>query len=74
MRMKISSNMGKTDRLLRLLVALVIGGLVYFDKIDGPLGNVLLLLAVVFAVTAFFRFCPLYVPFKMDTREDKADR
>ncbi|MFM1792006.1 MAG: hypothetical protein RLZZ252_360 [Bacteroidota bacterium] len=71
--MKFTSNMGKTDRTLRLMVAFVIGVLYYLDKIDGPMGNTLLLLAIVFALTAFVRFCPLYVPFKMDTREDKSD-
>ncbi len=74
MNMKFTSNMGKMDRTLRLVVAFVIGILYYLDKITGPMGNTLLLLAIVFALTAFMRFCPLYIPFKMDTREEKNDR
>jgi hypothetical protein len=73
MSMKFTSNMGKMDRTLRLIVALVIGILYYLDKITGPMGSTLLLLAIVFALTAFIRFCPLYVPFNMDTREEKSD-
>ena len=72
--MKLKSNMGNTDRLLRLMVALVVGVLYYLGKVNGPTGNVLLLLSVVFALTAFVRFCPLYVPFNLDTREDKSSK
>ncbi len=71
--MKFTSNMGKMDRTLRLIVALVIGILYYLGKITGPMGSTLLLLAIVFAITAVIRFCPLYVPFNMDTREEKSD-
>ncbi len=67
-------NMGKLDRSLRLVVAIVIAVLYGLNKISGPTANVLLLLAIVFAATAFLRFCPLYVPFKMDTREEKGDK
>ena len=67
-------NMGKLDRGLRLIVAAVIAVLYGLDKIAPPTSNILLLLAVVFAATAFLRFCPLYVPFKMDTREEKGDK
>ena len=67
-------NMGKLDRGLRLIVAVVIAILYGMDKIAPPTSNILLLLAVVFAATAFLRFCPLYVPFKMDTREEKGDK
>ncbi len=67
-------NMGKLDRSLRLIVAVVIAIMYGMDKIAPPTSNILLLLAVVFAATAFLRFCPLYVPFKMDTREEKGDK
>ncbi len=49
------------DRLLRIIggVIILIFGFV-FKSWWGVIGLILLL-------TALFRFCPLYVPFKMDT-------
>jgi len=67
-------NMGNLDRGLRLIVAAVIAVLYGMDKIAPPTSNILLLLALLFAATAFLKFCPLYVPFKMDTREEKGDK
>lgn len=53
-------NMGNTDRLIRIVIAMVIGYLYYSEKITGTLGIVLLVLAGVFVVTSLFSFCPLY--------------
>ncbi|MBS1535235.1 MAG: DUF2892 domain-containing protein [Bacteroidetes bacterium] len=64
-------NMGKTDRALRFIVAIVIGILYMNGSISGMLAGILGLLAVVFVLTGFMKFCPLYVPFGLDTREDK---
>jgi nicotinamide riboside transporter PnuC len=64
-------NMGKTDRALRFIVAIVIGILYMNHTISGMLAGILGLLAVVFALTGFVKFCPLYLPFNIDTREDK---
>ncbi|HOI49223.1 MAG TPA: DUF2892 domain-containing protein [Prolixibacteraceae bacterium] len=54
-------NIGPMDRLLRIIggVIILIFGFV-FKSWWGVIGLILLL-------TALFRFCPLYVPFKMDT-------
>ncbi len=64
-------NMGKTDRALRFIVAIVIGILYMNHTISGMLAGILGLLAVVFVLTGFVKFCPLYLPFNIDTREDK---
>lgn len=53
-------NVGKIDRILRIILAAVFAGL-YFAKItEGTLGLILLVLGGVFAVTAAVGFCPLY--------------
>lgn len=62
-------NMGSADRVIRLIVAAVILGLYLAGTITGTLGIVLLVLAAVFAATAFMRFCPLYLPFGIRTRK-----
>ena len=52
--------MGNTDRIIRTVVAIVIGVLYFNETITGTLGLVLMILAVVFALTSFVSFCRLY--------------
>ena len=66
-------NMGNTDRVIRFLVAAVIGILYYTGTITGTLGLVLLVLAGVFLLTSFISFCPLYLPFGLSTCQAKKD-
>ncbi|MEO9805181.1 MAG: DUF2892 domain-containing protein [Reichenbachiella sp.] len=60
-------NMGNADRVLRILIALVIGTLYFTNIISGALGLVLLVLSVVFVLTSLVSFCPLYAIFGMRT-------
>tara|TARA_R110002049_G_scaffold253340_2_gene428622 strand:- start:1170 stop:1373 length:204 start_codon:yes stop_codon:yes gene_type:complete len=53
-------NMGGTDRIIRTIIALTIGVLYWQGIIEGTLGYVLMALAVVFLLTGFIGFCPLY--------------
>jgi len=62
-------NMGNTDRVIRVLVAAVIGVLYFTGAIGGTLGIILLALAAIFLVTSAFSFCPLYLPFKLSTKK-----
>jgi len=62
-------NMGTADRLLRTVIALAVGVLYWADQITGVAAIVLGALAVIFLVTSFFGFCPLYAPFKLSTRK-----
>lgn len=61
------TNMGSTDKLIRILIAIVIAGLYFSDTITGTLGIVLLVLGAVFVLTSFIGFCPLYAPFGIST-------
>lgn len=65
-------NMGNTDRIIRTLVAVVIAGLYFTGTLTGLAGTILLVLAVVFAVTSLISFCPLYTIFGLKTNSDKA--
>ncbi|SDL35616.1 YgaP family membrane protein [Kriegella aquimaris] len=64
-------NMGGTDRIVRIILALVVGILYYQKIIDGTLAYVLLALAAVFVVTSFISFCPLYTLFGLKTCKTK---
>ena len=53
-------NMGGADRILRIVIAAVVGILFWQGIIAGTLAYVLLALAAVFLITGFVSFCPLY--------------
>lgn len=60
-------NVGSVDRTLRLVagIGLAIGGVI-FESYWGLIGVALL-------ATAVFRYCPLYVPFKISTYKESED-
>ncbi|WP_243347780.1 DUF2892 domain-containing protein [Parabacteroides sp. FAFU027] len=60
-------NMGLTDRVIRLIAAVVIVVLQQAAIIEGTLAMVLLVIAAVFVLTSVISWCPLYVPFKIST-------
>jgi uncharacterized membrane protein YtjA (UPF0391 family) len=62
-------NMGTLDKALRILVAAVIAGLYFTNKISGTTALVLEVLAVIFVITSFIGFCPLYLPFGINTNK-----
>ena len=55
--------MGTADRIIRLIIAAIVGVLYFTGTISGTLGVILLVLAGVFVLTSFISFCPLYAPF-----------
>ncbi len=60
-------NMGKADQIIRIILGLVliIWGFVTHNW-WGAIGIILL-------GTGFIRFCPLYVPFKINTAKGEGD-
>jgi hypothetical protein len=66
-------NMGGADRIIRILVALVLGYLLYNGTIIlGSLwGVIAAAVAVIFLLTSFIRVCPLYLPFGISTCSTK---
>ena len=65
-------NMGSTDRMIRIVLALLFGGLYFTSTVTGSWGIVLLVLAAVFLLTSFISFCPLYLPFGISTCKTKS--
>lgn len=62
-----TANMGTVDRVVRTIVAGVIGVLYFTGKIPGTLGVVLLVVAAAFLLTSLVSFCPTYLPFGIST-------
>ncbi|HQW45915.1 MAG: DUF2892 domain-containing protein [Bacteroidetes bacterium] len=63
------NNMGTLDKVVRIVIALVIAGLYFAEKISGTTAIILLSLAIIFIITSFLSFCPLYLPFGISTRK-----
>ena len=62
-------NMGKADRLIRTVLALIMLALYFTGQITGLAAIILVALAVIFLLTSIISFCPLYSPFKLSTRQ-----
>jgi len=60
-------NMGAVDRVIRIVVALVIGGLLFTGRLHGTLAIVLGVVAVAFVGTSLVGWCPVYMPLKLST-------
>lgn len=63
--------MGRTDSIIRIIVALAIAVLYFTGQISGTTAIVLGILAAVFLITSLVGFCPLYVPFGISTCSKK---
>ena len=66
-------NMGGADRVIRTLLAIGVGVLYFTGRISGTLAIVLGAFAVIFLLTSFVAWCPLYVPLGMSTCGKRAD-
>lgn len=64
-----TKNMGTADRVIRTILAVVIGYLLATGQIAGTLAVVLGIVAVAFLATSFIGWCPVYVPFKISTKK-----
>ena len=62
-----TKNMGNADRIIRIIIAAIIGILYFTNVISGTLAIVLLVLSVVFFLTSIISFCPLYSIFELKT-------
>ena len=62
-------NMGGTDRMIRIIVAVIAAILYFTGTVPGTLGIILLVVAGVFLLTSFLNFCPLYTVLGINTNK-----
>ncbi len=62
-------NMGKVDKVIRLVLALIVGVLIITGNLVGTAAVILGILALVFLATSAIGTCPLYIPFKISTKK-----
>jgi len=65
-------NMANSDRVIRVIIAIIIVKLYFAMVITGALAMVLLVIAFVFVITSFIHFCPLYHFLRIRRWEAKA--
>jgi hypothetical protein len=64
-------NMGMIDRVVRVVLAVLVGVLYLTHQITDLAAIILGIFAVVFVVTSILGFCPLYLPFGFSTKKKK---
>jgi hypothetical protein len=55
-----TKNIGKTDKIVRIVLALILAALDFFEVVTGGFSWVLPAVAIVLLVTSLINFCPLY--------------
>ena len=60
-------NMGKIDRIVRIVIAAIIVILFFTNQITGIAGILLLVFCGILLITSFAGSCPLYLPLKINT-------
>lgn len=63
--------MSSTDKIIRVIIAVIIAVLFFTGTIPGTLGIVLLVLAGILVLTSVVRFCPIYKLFGINTCHTK---
>jgi hypothetical protein len=53
-------NMGSSDKIIRVILAIVFAGLYFSGTVVGAIGYVLLALGCIFVLTSAVSFCPIY--------------
>lgn len=61
------TNMGRNDKMIRAILAIVFAVLYFTGAVSGTLGIILLILGGVFLATSMVGFCPLYTLLGINT-------
>lgn len=64
-------NMGSIDKIIRISIAVIIAVLYFTNIISGTLAIILGAFAIIFIITSFISFCPLYLPFGISTKKNR---
>jgi hypothetical protein len=65
-------NMGNSDKIVRMLLAVVFAALYFTGTVTGTLGLVLVVAASIFVLTSLISFCPLYTILGINTCQVKS--
>lgn len=66
--------MGKEDRIIRVIAAMVVAALYFAGVISSVVAIILMVVAAVFIATSLVSFCPLYLPLGLNTIRKKLNK
>ncbi len=66
-----TKNVGQTDKIIRIVLAVILAALDFFGVVQGGFSWVLSVVAIVLLVTALIGYCPLYTVLGKSTIEKK---
>lgn len=61
------TNVGSTDKLIRIILAIVLGTLYLTNTVSSVIGLAVLIVAVILIATSIISFCPIYLLFGINT-------
>lgn len=64
-------NIGKTDKMIRIVLAIALVAVDYFNVLKWEYSWILSVLGIVLVGSTLISFCPLYLPFGINTRKVK---
>ncbi len=62
-------NIGGADRLVRIITAVVLAGLILTGAVGGTIAWILGVVGIALLLTSSISFCPLYLPMKICTKK-----
>jgi hypothetical protein len=65
-------NMGGADKMIRVILAVIAGLLVYFEVVEDTLAYILLAVAAISVLTSLVGFCPMYGLLGIDSCSKKS--
>lgn len=68
------TNMGTTDKIIRIFVAIILAILIFSQVITGTAAIITSILSGVFLLTSLIGFCPLYALIGINTCKTKHHR
>lgn len=63
------TNMHLADRIIRILLSMTMITLYFTGYLSGTLAIIALGIAIIFTITGFIGFCPLYTLFRMSDKK-----
>jgi|WetSurMetagenome_2_1015567.scaffolds.fasta_scaffold240842_3 hypothetical protein len=69
----VKKNVNSTDKVIRILLAVVLGILIFTNQVTGILAIIFGVMAVVLVLTSVLSFCPIYAMLNLSTLK-KSDK
>jgi hypothetical protein len=64
-------NLGTVDKIIRVLLAVIIGILYFTGVVTSTLGVILMVLSIIFLLTSLVSICPIYLALGLSTAKKK---